>query len=138
MGLFAKLFPKAAELQKANDRIEVLEVKHAELTQRNKSLWDSCNANERALQDKSAELDKVLAKVREQNDADLLLVSMQIVQRVVAGEKKETSPQLRALYSQQSALQNSPYASYANQLGSVGMLGGLGGMWYDQGYPFRQ
>lgn len=82
------------------------------------------------------EIDKLKRELRKQNDADLLLVSMQIVQRITAGEKKDTSPQLRALYDQQSALQNSPYASYASQLGGYGALGGLG-LWAAAS-PFRQ
>jgi hypothetical protein len=74
-----------------------------------------------------AERDSLHAKVREQNEADLLLVSMQIQQKILGGEKKENLAGEVALQqrlvAQQSAMQNlNPYHGglFGSPLGQYG------------------
>lgn len=81
----------------------------------------------KALSAANTELAQLRAKVREQNEADLLFVSMQITKRLLGGEKKE-SPQVQMLINQQAALQNAyPYGAYSQGygLGLGGVLGGI-------------
>jgi conjugal transfer/entry exclusion protein len=69
---------------------------------------------------KLAELE---GKIRKQNEADLLLLSMQIVNRLTAGEKKD-SPQLQSLIAQQAAaMQN----VYPQGMSGIGLLGNVFG-----------
>lgn len=75
------------------------------------------------LQTAKAKLAELQGKIRKQNEADLLLISMQIVQRIAAGEKKE-SPQLQSLIAQQAAAMQNVYPYGGNPLG---MLGGIFG-----------
>lgn len=86
------------------------------------------NANETTIKER-LRADELERKVRKQNEADLLLVSLQIVQRITAGEKKETSTQLGSLLQQQAMLQQQygPYSS-GNLLAGIG-LGSLFGQW---------
>jgi len=87
-------------------------------------------AAQEALSKANAEAAELKKKVRDQNEADLLLVSLQIVKRITDGEKRETSPGLQTLLDQQAALRSSPYQSYSgygNMLGSLGLGGLLGG-----------
>lgn len=125
MSLYSRLFPKAAELEKANKRIEVLEADRAELTKRNSKLWESYNSHDAALQKARTELSEVKGKLREQTDADLLLVSARIIQATLRGEKPNSEDVVRQ--QQLSALQQSlrPYDYYSGQA-NMGMLGGLG------------
>jgi hypothetical protein len=66
-----------------------------------------------------AERDSLQAKVREQNEADLLLVSMRITQRVLAGEKKEALTS--DLYAQQQLMAMS--GQYQNPYGGPNAYG---------------
>src|SRR5882672_7464782 len=74
---------------------------------------------------KIAELE---GKIRKQNEADLLLLSMQIVQRITAGEKKESPPLQSLLAQQATAMQNVyPHGLYPG-LGALGnVFGGAAG-----------
>jgi len=69
---------------------------------------------------KLAELE---GKIRKQNEADLLLLSMQIVNRLTAGEKKD-SPQLQSLIAQQAAAMQNVYPHGVYGLGALGSLCG--------------
>lgn len=76
------------------------------------------------------------AKIRKQTEADLLLISMQIVNRIAAGEKKDT-PVMTGLLQQQAAMMQNvyPYGMDYAGMGNLGMLAGqaaLSGLWYDQ------
>lgn len=132
MGLFQKLFPKAAQLDAAERALEAAKADASEAKQSLKNLWESYHAHDAALQKLRAELSEAQQKVRAQNEADLLLVSMQIIQRITAGEKKETSSGLQSLLMQQQALQSAyPIGAYNMGMGAGSYLGlaGLGGFW---------
>ena len=60
------------------------------------------------LQVERARVAELQRQIRAQNEADLLLVSMQIVNRLTAGEKKD-SPAMTSLLSQQAALMQNVY-----------------------------
>lgn len=130
MKLFNRLFPKAAELERASKRIDGLVSDVGELTIKNANLWESFNRVQASVETLTKENADLKAKVRKQTEADLLLVSMQIQKRIIDGEKIETSSSLQALYAQQQNLAaNSPYAGYMGQLGysasNLGMIGSL-------------
>lgn len=72
--------------------------------------------------------EELKGKLREQNEADLLMTSMQIVHRLTAGEKKD-SPTVMGLLQQQAAMQQ-------NMAMAQGMAGGLGGILGNLGNPF--
>ena len=65
-------------------------------------------------------------KIRQQNEADLLLVSMQLVNRLTAGEKKD-SPAVQSLLQQQAALAQNVYPQGAYNMGVLGGLGNIFG-----------
>lgn len=110
--------------------LEVLRTEHDRLHYDIKMLrlgLESANESTRNERSRADELEK---KVRKQNEADLLLVSLQIVQRITAGEKKET-PALQSLLNQQSVLssyyqQQGPYSRPGDILAGLG-LGGIFG-----------
>lgn len=110
MKLLSRLFPKAAELEAARKQIELLEASREELRLRNKALWESNSQLETQVKTQRKELSEVREKLRDQNDADLLLVSARIAVAVLKGQKPEASD---------LALQQSLYAqsNYAAQLG---------------------
>ena len=86
----------------------------------------------------TAKISELEGKVRTQNEADLLLVSMQLVHRLTVGEKKD-SPAVMGLLQQQAALQQNVYPYGAYNSGMLGMAGSaLSGLWYDQSRAFRQ
>lgn len=136
MSIFQRLFPKAVELDKAAKRIDVLDAENVELRRKNSALWDSYNSANNRAEVLAKENSDLKAKIRKQTEADLLLVSMQIQQRILAGEKIETSSGLQSLYAQQQALaaNYSPYGSYMSQLGSLGQTLGLGNLFGGRGY----
>lgn len=131
MSLFRKLFPKAQELTDAKSRIGTLEADRAELEKRHATLWESYNALDKEVQKERAKKAELEKKLRKQNDADLLLVSMQIQKRIVDGERRETSPVLAQLYAQQQSLSSNYNYGYQQQYGGhaqdylgLGFLGG--------------
>jgi hypothetical protein len=72
------------------------------------------------------ERDSLQAKVREQNEADLLLVSMRIQQRILAGEKKEALRGDIALQQQLMAMSQSQNP-WNGGLGNAGLMGAIFG-----------
>lgn len=108
MKLFDRLFPKAAELDKANTRIASLEVDRAELTKRNANLWESYNSLDATVQKQSTEIAELKAKLHEQTDADLLLVSARIMIATLKGEKPAASDiaMQQSLIAQQQSQRN--------------------------------
>lgn len=124
MSIFSRLFPKALELEQAKHRIEVLETDKAELAERNKALWASYNNSDATVQKQRTELANLTKKLREQNDADLLLVSARIAIATLKGEKPVAADVAlqQNLISQQAAL--SGY--YSGQMSGGGLLGQLG------------
>lgn len=81
------------------------------------------------------ELGELKAKLRQQNEADLLFVSMQITKRLMEGEKRDSSD-LQSLLSQQARLAQNVYPQGAY---NSGLLGGLGNIFGYPGsnYPFQ-
>lgn len=73
-------------------------------------------------------------KIRQQNEADLLLVSMQLVNRLTAGEKKD-SPAVQSLLQQQAALAQNIYPQGAYNTGVLGGLGNIFGPYPN--WPFQ-
>ena len=129
MSLFSKLFPQAHELQSAAKRIKSLEATVSDLASKNGILWNNYNSESKRAETLAAEIAPLKAKIRKQNEADLLLVSMQIQKRILDGEKLETSATLQGLYAQQQAMSNYyPYASYQSPLSGLGQALGIGGM----------
>ncbi len=132
MKLLNWLFPNAAELAEATKRIDALEAERAELKKQNKSLWDSYNAHDATVQAQRTEIAALTTKLREQNDADMMLVSAKLIATIVRGEKPWASDVQRyhelSLALQQ--MQMSPYvgSSYASVTGTgdIGILGALG------------
>lgn len=128
MSIIARLFPKVAELEAARKRIDALEADKQELQRRHTALWESYNRHDATVQSQRNEIAELNAKLREQNDADLLLVSARIAIAILKGQKPEPSDLAlrQSLYSQ---------SSYYNQLGgnyrtvtgtAGGLLGALG------------
>ena len=90
------------------------------------------NACNRTRNEQAAKIDELQKKVREQTEADLMMVSMQIVQKLAAGMKKD-SPNLQPILQQQAAMQNT-YAQMCNYQGdgisnALSYLGGAGIGW---------
>ena len=128
MKLFRMLFPKSSELADAQKRIERLEADKAELQTRNTALWTSYHEAENRYLEATKERDAVKKIVREQTDADLLLVSARITQTVIAGKKpapSDVSEQNRLLAQQQALSPIQYYASspYQQQMGVLGQIG---------------
>lgn len=100
-----KLFPKAAELEAKEKRIQELELRCNQLTQVANHVHQAESETATARQ----ELQKIKAQVREQTTADLMLVSARIIAGALKGEKlKEADISLqRTLYSQQQQMANS-------------------------------
>jgi len=122
----AKRLPQVeAELEATKERLRT-EASHAQTADR------IANTAAADLEKVRAELDKVRAQTRKQNEADLLLLSLQIVQRITAGDKKETSAQLNSMLAQQAALMQNVYPYGLGQYGASGggalgsLLGGAG------------
>lgn len=80
-------------------------------------------AVQQQLSSANLKLAEMEGKIRKQNEADLLLVSMQIVQRIAAGEKKESSPLQSLIAQQASAMQN----VYPQGMAGIGLLGNVFG-----------
>ena len=76
------------------------------------------------LQVELARIADLEAKVRKQNEADLLMVSMQIVNRLVAGEEKDSPAMVNLLAQQAAAMQN--IYPYGTGIAGMAALGGLG------------
>lgn len=131
MNLLKKFFPKAVELEKANKRIEELEASVGDLTIKNHHLWESYNGLQAQYHEAVKLLDEFKEKLREQNDADLLLVSARITQSIIAGKKPAVSDvsEQQRLIAQRQALGNAQYyssSSYGNLLGQLGLSGVFG------------
>jgi hypothetical protein len=91
-------------------------------SERNQKIVTELVQAKTALSSLNAEKDALQSKIREQNEADLLLVSMRITQRILAGEKKEALTS--DLYAQQQLMAMS--GQYQNPYGSFGQSSGLG------------
>lgn len=126
MNLFRMLFPKASELAAANDRIEALEADKAELNKRLSNLWESYNAHDATVQKQRTELIEMKKKLREQTDADLLMVSARIAITILKGEKPASSDLAlqQSLIAQQQAMR--PVVEWSSPYLSGGLLQGLG------------
>lgn len=130
MTIIERLFPKAAELEAARKRIEVLEADKEELQRRHTNLWESYNSHDATVQKQRTEIAELKGKLREQNDADLLLVSARIAVAVLKGHKPEASD----LAMQQQLLAHSSYyaqmqgANYRSSTGGLLSALGLGGI----------
>ena len=131
MNLFRALFPKASELTDAQNRIERLEADKEELRTRNAALWNSYHESEGKRLEAIRERDAANGKLREQTDADLLLVSARITQTILAGKKPEASDvsEQQRLLAQRQALtpiqyySSSPYQGLMQQLGLGNVFG---------------
>lgn len=126
MNLYRRLFPKAAELQAAQSKVEKLEASFAELNRRHTTLWESYNKLDAEVQSKRNELAEMRGKLREQVDADLLLVSARIILATLKGEKPNPEDLIRQ--QQLGAMQNSLRAQmgYYESASPIGLLQGLG------------
>lgn len=91
MSLFSRLFPKAAQLERASKRIETLEADRAELTQNNEKLLENNSALDTAVQKQRSEIAEIKTKLRDQTDADLVLVSARIIMSTLNGNKPDHS-----------------------------------------------
>lgn len=129
MGLFSRLFPKAVELEKASKRIEVLEADRAEQTRRYSRLWESYCTLDATVQQQRTEIALLKGKLREQTDADLLLVSARIMIATLKGEKPAASDIAlqQSLHAQQQSMQQSPLGAYGGSIAnSLAQQLGLG------------
>jgi predicted nucleic acid-binding Zn-ribbon protein len=132
MNLFRKLFPKASELADANNRIDALEADKVELNRRLSNLWESYHAHDATVQKQRTELAEMKKKLREQTDADLLLVSARIAIATIKGEKPAEADVLLQgqLHAQQQSMRpysewsSTSYASLAQNLGMGGIFFG--------------
>jgi uncharacterized protein (UPF0335 family) len=73
--LFHRLFPRAAEMNAVMAHVEDLEEERGKLKHELKTLWDSYYSHDATVKSQRAEIASLKAKLREQVDADLLLVS---------------------------------------------------------------
>ena len=133
MNLLKILFPKAAELAEARSRIEQLEADKDDLKRKEAALWESYNRHDATVQSQRSEIANLKAKLREQNDADLLAVSARIAIKILKGEKPAASElalqqnliQQQRAYGQAYEYAVGPYGSggLLNQLGLRGIFG---------------
>lgn len=131
MKLLARLFPKAAEVAAANQHAENAEAELSGLKAQHKTLWDSYSSHDTTIKNLRNELDALKAKLREQTDADLLLVSARIAVTILRGQKPAASDMAlqQNLLAQQAALaspynQSPGYAGLLQGLGRGGIFGG--------------
>lgn len=136
MNLVNKLFPKAVELATAHKAIEALTVERENLKQRLEALSTDYRQSEAAKNGFRAELEAAKTKLREQNDADLMLVSARIVLDTLKGKKPEQNDLMLQsnLLRQQAALGSVNYG-YGSGLQALGL--GLGGIFGAVAGPFN-
>ena len=129
MNIIKMLFPKAAELAEANKLTESLIGERDDLKKRNKTLWEDYNNLSSAKQKVETDLEEIKTKVREQTDADLMLVSARIIMDTLKGKKPAPSDLnlQRSLLAQQQAMGSFGQESYYPYGGLLGGLGGLFG-----------
>lgn len=135
MTMFQRLFPSAAKVEKAEKRAESAEAAAFEVKERHETLWKSYHALEAISKKQSEEIDALKTKLREQNDADLMLVSGKIICAVLRGEKPKDEDVFRhsALMKQRASMGlGSPYGYQTNS--GIGQalfgLAALGGAWH--------
>ena len=100
MKLLLWLWPSAHHLENARRLVELLSKERDELKKRNEALWVIYNQAEAAKNGFRAEFEKAQAKLRKQNEADLILVSAKIIMDVLNGG----NPSNQAIALQQSLL----------------------------------
>jgi len=134
MKLIDKLFPDRAELAAAQSEVESLSAECDRLRyaiERLESAQTKHYETERKLRE---QLRETTGKVREQTDADLLLISERLREKIVAGEKPTSAEvaeqqrligQRNSLQQQQMALSNTGYGY--STLGALGLAGIFGG-----------
>jgi len=124
MKLIDTLFPKAAIVAAANERIKYLEAYRSEQERHIIELTASFKQVEAAQNGLQKELTVTRAKLREQTDADLLLVSARIIMDTLKGEKpKQQELTLQGnLLAQQQALGSTNYNSGFPYGGMLGFL----------------
>ena len=109
------------------NRCAMLEKENSDLASKNKELWDNYNKKESAVLSLVKEVADLKSKMREQSEADLVLISLKIIQRIMRGETKEQVGMYVAQQAQQmAAMQNSAFGQgsrYGQQLGHIGGIG---------------
>ena len=127
MKLWNRLFPKATELAEAQKCLVELRgqlndalMKNVNLRQSNEELRFGLTRVETERNGLLADLGKAKAKLREQTDADLMLVSARIIADVMKGKKPEQHDLAlqQNLWAQRNAMQNN--MGMASNLGMAG------------------
>lgn len=125
MNMLRKFFGLSDKSESSESiELESLRVELDDLKNKNTELWKSCNKFEsRALsaESKVVEIEKDLkSKLREQNDADLLLVSIRIANTIVSG-KKPAADDLARQQALQINMKN--YSHYGYPSAAMDMYG---------------
>lgn len=101
------------KLDTSEESYESLMVQHKQVLSQNNQLRQDLDSARSSYYKVSKKLSKTETKLREQNEADLLLVSERIHQRILKGEKVKPTDQdialQKQLYAQHLAYQQSPY-----------------------------
>lgn len=117
------LFPTlTGQLDAALKRVDMLETEIASVRRKNEALWRSY----KTLQEERDRLQKSLREtrklVRDQTDADLMLVSIRIIRDTINGKLDVTESDVKIqaeLYHQAVNIRSSPYNTLAHQLGQA-------------------
>jgi len=113
-----------AVMQAARDEVrEELLAKNRELQTLTASLYESRTHLTATI----AERDRFRSQVREQTEADLVVVSLRIIATAVAGERDMALEQRQTFLQRQlQGMTNTPYGSrYTGDYAKSGMLGGI-------------